>query len=91
MVHDAARPCLSVEEISALINGLVDHSVGGLLALPVADTVKQVNPSGDVLATIDREGLWRAQTPQMFRLGLLKKALHQEPMKTWRSPMRLRR
>ena len=77
LVHDAARPCCFVEDITALINALADHPVGGLLAVPVTDTVKRVNPQQEVIETVDRSSLWRAQTPQMFRYGVLLDALHQ--------------
>jgi 2-C-methyl-D-erythritol 4-phosphate cytidylyltransferase len=75
LVHDAARPCLSLAEIEALFDQLGDDPVGGLLALPLADTLKQADDEHRVLGTVPREGLWRALTPQMFRYGLLRKAL----------------
>ncbi len=75
LVHDAARPCLRSTDINKLIEGLQCHSVGGLLGLPVADTIKQVGDDGMIIKTVDRRALWRALTPQMFRVGLLKKAL----------------
>ncbi len=77
LVHDAARPCLRAADLDRLITELTDHAVGGLLGLPVADTVKRTDGRGDVVATVEREGLWRALTPQMFRLGTLRQALHQ--------------
>jgi 2-C-methyl-D-erythritol 4-phosphate cytidylyltransferase len=58
-----------------LIGTLHGHPIGGLLALPVSDTLKRANAKGEVLETVNREGLWRAMTPQMFRLGRLYKAL----------------
>ncbi len=70
LVHDAARPCLAREELAALIDALIDDPVGGLLAVPIADTVKRA-ADGHVAGTVDRAGLWRALTPQMFRLGVL--------------------
>ena len=75
LVHDAARPCLHHNDIDRLIATLVDHAVGGLLGVPVADTMKRTNEQGDVIATVSRDNLWRAMTPQMFRYGLLKAAL----------------
>lgn len=107
LVHDAARPGLPAEALARLIDACLSDAVGGLLALPVADTVKSQRkleegrspgqtaaeastPVGDmtrdssvppthaaprVRATLDREGLWLAQTPQMFRAGLLRAAL----------------
>lgn len=77
LVHDAARPCCFTEDITALINALVDHPVGGLLAVPVTDTVKRANSQHEVTQTVDRSTLWRAQTPQMFRYGMLLDALNQ--------------
>lgn len=75
LVHDAVRPCLRHADIDLLIDALQHHSVGGVLGLPVADTVKRCNEAGEVLETIDRSQLWRALTPQMFRLSLLTHAL----------------
>ncbi len=77
LVHDAARPCLSQECLARLLDELVDHAVGGLLAIPVADTLKEANAAQEVLATRDRRGLWQAQTPQMFRYRELSAALAQ--------------
>ncbi|RPH58787.1 MAG: 2-C-methyl-D-erythritol 4-phosphate cytidylyltransferase [Burkholderiales bacterium] len=76
LVHDAARPGLDAALLERLRAGLADSAVGGLLAVPVSDTVKQVgNDRRTVLATLDRERLWLAQTPQMFPLGMLGDAL----------------
>jgi len=77
LVHDAARPCLHSHDLSNLIDFLFEHPVGGLLAAPVADTLKQASGSElpEVEATLDRNRLWRALTPQMFRFGALKRAL----------------
>lgn len=75
LVHDAARPCLRREDLDQLINTLRDHPVGGLLGLPLADTVKRTGEDNAVLETVPREHLWRALTPQMFRLGELRAAL----------------
>ncbi|MFB9160285.1 2-C-methyl-D-erythritol 4-phosphate cytidylyltransferase [Chromobacterium violaceum] len=75
LVHDAARCCLSVAAVERLIAALSGHAVGGLLALPVPDTVKRADIDGHVAATVPRNGLWLAQTPQMFRAGLLARAL----------------
>ena len=79
LVHDAARPCITPAMIEGLIAGLKDDAVGGLLALPVPDTVKRANSQGRVAETISREGLWLAQTPQMFRYGVLRDALERCP------------
>jgi 2-C-methyl-D-erythritol 4-phosphate cytidylyltransferase len=75
LVHDAARPCLSDEDLNRLISALQDDPVGGLLAAPVADTLKRADEEGYVAATVPRQGLWRALTPQMFRFQVLQRAL----------------
>jgi 2-C-methyl-D-erythritol 4-phosphate cytidylyltransferase len=75
LVHDAARPCLTVADIEQLLQVTEEESVGALLATPVADTLKRAAPDGRVLQTVPRDALWRAQTPQMFRLSLLQGAL----------------
>jgi 2-C-methyl-D-erythritol 4-phosphate cytidylyltransferase len=75
MVHDAARPCLSRHDLQQLIGAVQADAVGGLLAAPVSDTLKRSDHGGRVEATVDRTGLWRALTPQMFRYGLLDRAL----------------
>ena len=79
LVHDAARPCLPDEMLGKLLDEVADDPVGGLLAVPVADTLKRAaaeSASGTrVEATVPRAGLWQAQTPQMFRHGKLTEAL----------------
>jgi 2-C-methyl-D-erythritol 4-phosphate cytidylyltransferase len=79
MVHDAARPCLHTADLALLKRELAAHPVGGLLAVPLADTLKRALEPGSqvthVDATIDRDGLWRAATPQVFRFGVLLRAL----------------
>jgi len=75
LVHDAARPCVTVESIHRLINTLKDHKVGGILGVPVSDTLKKVNNRQMIDTTIDRQELWQAQTPQMFRYGILRESL----------------
>jgi len=79
LVHDAARPCLPRRDLDSLIRECRDDAIGGILALPVADTVKKAakDESGTprVVATEDRSQLWLAQTPQMFRAGVLMQAL----------------
>lgn len=83
LVHDAARPCLSLSTLERLVQTLRDHPVGGLLALPIADTVKKADSQNRAINTIDRTDLWVAQTPQMFRLGLLKEALQRAITENW--------
>jgi 2-C-methyl-D-erythritol 4-phosphate cytidylyltransferase len=75
IVHDAARPCLTREDLDALIHATRRDAVGGLLAVPVPDTLKADDGGGRSARTVDRSGLWRALTPQMFRYGLLRRAL----------------
>jgi 2-C-methyl-D-erythritol 4-phosphate cytidylyltransferase len=75
LVHDAARPGLTTSLLNQLLDALEHDEVGGLLALPLADTLKLSNADERVEKTIPREGLWQAQTPQMFRFNLLYKAL----------------
>lgn len=75
LVHDAARPCLQRTELEALVAACEQDEVGGLLALPLADTLKRQDATGRVGQTLPREGLWRALTPQMFRRGVLESAL----------------
>lgn len=75
MVHDAVRPCLRTADVERLVSAVADHPVGGLLALPVRDTMKRADPDGQVEETVSRDALWHALTPQMFRLGVLRAAL----------------
>ena len=75
LVHDAARPCLSRTMIESLCNELDGDPVGGLLAVPVADTLKRADSAQRVEATENRDGLWQAQTPQMFRYNVLRRVL----------------
>jgi 2-C-methyl-D-erythritol 4-phosphate cytidylyltransferase len=75
LVHDAVRPCLRVMDMDLLIEVLTEDSVGGLLAVPVRDTLKRADSAGRISATVDRNRLWQALTPQMFRLGILLTAL----------------
>lgn len=77
LIHDAARPCLRREDLDRLISTLEDHPVGGLLGVPVRDTMKAANARGEVQNTVPRARLWHAYTPQMFRLGPLRQALSQ--------------
>ena len=75
LVHDAARPCISEALLTSLCSELADDPVGGILAVPLADTLKRADTAQRVMATESREGLWLAQTPQMFRYALLRKVL----------------
>jgi len=75
LVHDAARPCLGKAELRRLIEEGGRDEVGGILAVPVADTLKRADDERRILATEPRDGLWQAQTPQMFRHGMLLRAL----------------
>lgn len=76
LVHDAARPFISQQDIAHLRSQLAEHPVGGLLATPVTDTLKQVDADLTIQKTLNRQTLWRALTPQMCRYGLLKAALN---------------
>jgi len=75
LVHDAARPCLSAQDRDRLILQAGANQAGGLLASPAVDTLKRADAHGLIEETLDRAGLWRAQTPQMFRYGRLCEAL----------------
>lgn len=75
LVHDVARPLLRADDVARLIRLASAHAVGGLLAHPVRDTMKRADAAGQVAASVPREQLWHALTPQMFRLGELREAL----------------
>ncbi len=77
LVHDAARPCLSSQDLHSLVETLREDDVGGILAAAVADTLKRADERAQIVETVDRSTLWRALTPQMFRLGMLREALRQ--------------
>jgi len=77
LVHDAARPCLRREDLQRLLSTVMAGEAGGILAEPIRDTVKQATGKGLVERTLDRTALWRAQTPQMFRLEELRRALRE--------------
>jgi len=83
LVHDVARPCVRALEIRHLISALGHHKVGGVLAIPISDTVKRVDNGANVAATEDRSRLWLAQTPQMFRYGLLSWSLKMAARQQW--------
>ncbi len=75
LVHDAARPCLSSQALNRLIDEVGTDVVGGILAVPVADTIKRGDEYARAISTVPRSDLWQAQTPQMFRVGTLRNAL----------------
>ena len=77
LVHDAARPCLPVAVAKSLIDTVLSANVGAILAQPMTDTVKRVDDERRIVETLDRDTLWRAQTPQMFRLQELRRALRE--------------
>ncbi len=76
LVHDAARPCIDVTTLNRLLHELEDEPVGGLLAIPLADTLKRAESGAGLraMSTESRDGLWCAQTPQMFRYAILQHA-----------------
>lgn len=75
LVHDAVRPCVRLADLHRLMDTVGGDPDGGLLGLPLADTVKRSDEAGRVVATIPRQGLWRALTPQLFPVGVLRAAL----------------
>lgn len=77
LVHDAARPCVTIDTIQKLCDDLAGDEVGGILAVPASDTLKQVASSNKIQTTVDRSALWQAQTPQLFRYKLLRDCLTQ--------------
>jgi len=75
LVHDAVRPCVRLDDIARLLQEVEGHPCGGLLAVPVSSTLKRSNAAGDIVATLPRDHVWQAATPQAFRLGALRQAL----------------
>ncbi len=75
LVHDAARPCLSAESLDRLLEQGLQCEDGAILAMPVGDTLKQAGEEQEITRTVDRRGLWAAQTPQLFRLDALSAAI----------------
>ena len=75
LVHDAARPCVRHDDITRLLEQGLAHDDGAILAAPVADTIKQADAHGAILASLPRDRLWRALTPQLFRFAELRSAL----------------
>ncbi|MGZ5038228.1 MAG: 2-C-methyl-D-erythritol 4-phosphate cytidylyltransferase [Usitatibacter sp.] len=82
LVHDAARPCIVTELVEQFLDEIGEDQVGGLLAMPLADTLKRAEEHQRVEATVSRTGLWRAQTPQMFRYETLRRGLEKSPTAT---------
>ena len=79
LVHDAARPCIETELVEQFLDEMGEDPIGGLLAMPVADTLKRGGEGQRVVETIPRIGMWKAQTPQMFRYDMLKRGLERRP------------
>jgi len=79
LVHDAARPCVTTELVEQFLDEIGDDPIGGLLAMPLSDTLKSADENQRVAATIPRLNLWRAQTPQMFRHDVLRRGLEARP------------
>lgn len=77
LVHDAARPNLSLEDLHDLMATVGDHDVGGILGTPVTDSLKRVNADHRIQEEVARDSIWRALTPQLFRFGLLHNALRE--------------
>lgn len=75
LVHDAARCCLPIDALERLLQHAGSCAEGGILAMPVADTLKRADASQRIEATVSRRNLWQAQTPQLFKAGLLQRAL----------------
>ena len=77
LVHDAARPCVTKASLESLVSSAVESQQSAILAIPVRDTLKSVGHGAEIANTVDRSQLWQAQTPQMAKLGVLKKAIEQ--------------
>ena len=75
IVHDAARPCLSASRLEKFLEQGLESVHGAILAVPVGDTLKRAGDSQEIVATVDRSGVWAAQTPQLFRVGVLADAI----------------
>ena len=75
LVHDAARPCLSDASLDRLLEKGLGTDDGAILAMPVGDTLKRAGDAGEIVSTLDRSALWAAQTPQLFPVGILAKAI----------------
>jgi 2-C-methyl-D-erythritol 4-phosphate cytidylyltransferase len=79
LVHDAARPCIETELVEQFLDEMGDDPIGGLLGMPLADTLKRAEEGQRVVDTVPRLHLWRAQTPQMFRYDMLRRGLQRKP------------
>lgn len=77
LIHDAARPCIRTEHINAVIETAKSEPYGAILGVPVADTLKRVDENHQIETTIDRSQLWQAQTPQVFKAGVLRDVLNE--------------
>jgi 2-C-methyl-D-erythritol 4-phosphate cytidylyltransferase len=75
LTHDAARPCLSSAHLDGFLRQGLESADGAILAMPVSDTLKRAGTAGEITGTVDRDGLWTAQTPQLFRIGALTEAI----------------
>jgi len=82
LVHDAARPCIMTELVEQFLDEIGEDPIGGLLAMPLADTLKRADEDQRVTQTVSRAGLWRAQTPQLFRYSVLRKGIEKTPLAT---------
>jgi len=85
LIHDAVRPCLTLEKLTQFIHKVQKEKIGGLMAIPVRDTLKHVI-NGEVNKTIERENIWQAQTPQMFRYAYLYNALKRSRLHNTHAP-----
>ncbi|MGU3312341.1 2-C-methyl-D-erythritol 4-phosphate cytidylyltransferase [Acinetobacter sp. M5A5_2a] len=77
LVHDAARPCVTIDCLNALVAKAIESNDSAILAIPVRDTLKQVKTGDHIDKTVSRDSLWQAQTPQITKIGKLKKAIEQ--------------
>lgn len=77
LVHDAARPCVTIDCLNALVSKAIESNDSAILAIPVRDTLKQVKTADHIDKTVSRDSLWQAQTPQITKIGKLKKAIEQ--------------
>ncbi|AQZ82065.1 2-C-methyl-D-erythritol 4-phosphate cytidylyltransferase [Acinetobacter calcoaceticus] len=75
LVHDAARPCVTIDCLNALVAKAIESNDSAILAIPVRDTLKQVKTGDHIDKTVSRDSLWQAQTPQITKIGKLKKAI----------------